>query len=111
MKWMFSVVLLLCSAVQAGGDPRYCGPPQRSADGTICRSEKAKRQFAGLYACPATGKHSTSCPGWQIDHVIPLVDGGCDSVVNMQWLPAGIKTCAGAVCKDRWERNVYKTAP
>ena len=51
---------------------------------------------------------------WQVDHVIPLVCGGCDAVVNMQWLPAAIKTCAastGVPCKDRWEQKVYCTIP
>lgn len=45
---------------------------------------------------------------WQVDHTIPLSEGGCDTVVNMQWLPKVIKTCADANCKDRWERKVYQ---
>ena len=91
-------------------DPRYCGAPARDEDGRIHRSEAAKRAFAKLYACPATGKHSASCPGWAIDHVVPLACGGCDSPANMQWLPNEIKRCADDACKDRWERTVYQTS-
>jgi len=110
MKHAVPAMLLAfaASAIAAGADPRYCGSSERDADGRIHRSQSAKAEFAKLYACPATGKHVASCPGWQIDHVIPLADGGCDTIVNMQWLPVAVKTCAGKVCKDRWERETYR---
>ena len=37
-------------------------------------------------------------PGWVIDHIIPLKEGGCDCPENMQW-----QTIADAKAKDRWE--------
>lgn len=27
-----------------------------------------------------------ACPGWNIDHVVPLCRGGADAVWNLQWL-------------------------
>ena len=53
-----------------------------------------------LHRCPATSKPRGSCPGYIIDHVIPLCAGGPDSSVNMQW-----QTVAAAKIKDREERR------
>lgn len=53
-----------------------------------------------------TGLTTGACPDWQVDHVIPRDNGGCDVVSNMQWLPVWLKTCAGH-CKDRFERKIY----
>jgi len=94
----------------APNDPRYCGEPARDAAGRIKRSRAVLRQFAQVFPCPATLEPVASCPGWAIDHVIPLAAGGCDAPTNLQWLPDGIKSCAGAACKDRWER-VYHALP
>lgn len=92
-------------------DPRYCGPPARDADGTIHRSTAVRASFVRLYPCPSTGEVSGACPGWAVDHVIPLSVGGCDAVGNMAWMPLAIKSCSaksGVPCKDRWERDVYR---
>ena len=71
---------------------------------TIKRSYKVRKEFERLYPLPTVYNRDD----WQIDHVIPLAIGGCDSVSNMQWLPRSIKTCANNYCKDRWERiGVY----
>ena len=56
------------------------------ADARVARSATAKRQFARMQACPATGKNRISCPGFEIDHIVPLKCGGADSPKNMQWL-------------------------
>lgn len=90
-------------------ETRLCGPPKRNAAGEIIRSAAVRAAFQKLHPCPSTGKTEGACPGWQIDHVLPLAPPvcGCDSVVNMQWLPLELKTCAGSVCKDRWERRIY----
>lgn len=101
------ILLLLASLSGWAQDARYCGPPARDADGTILRSRELLRDFQAVYPCPANGKASGACPGWFKDHIVPLVCGGCDSLENLQWLPGPIKTCAGTVCKDRWERRVY----
>ena len=89
-------------------ETRYCTvTPTRDADGSISRRADVLRAFRDRYPCPSTGKTRGACPGWNIDHVIPLAVGGCDAVPNLQWLPTSIKRCAGEYCKDRWERKVY----
>ena len=70
----------------------------RDAHGKIARSPQARHEFQRSNPCPATGKSSGSCPGYVIDHVVPLKRGGADSPNNMQW-----QTQADARAKDRWE--------
>lgn len=110
------LIAILCASALAQAAPdamqetRYCGEPRRDAEGRILRRADVLVAFRKLYACPVTGRHQGACPGWAIDHTIPLAVGGCDAVRNLQWLPSAIKSCAGTVCKDRWERQVYKRA-
>lgn len=92
-------------------ETRWCGEPRRDAQGRILRRADVLAAFRKLYACPATGRHAGACPGWAIDHIIPLSEGGCDAVRNLQWLPREIKSCASPACKDRWEREVYRRQP
>lgn len=94
----------------APNDPRYCGEPERTADGRIKRDRAVLRAFATVFPCPSTMEARPSCPGWAIDHVIPLASGGCDSVINLQWLPDSIKSCPDDHCKDRWERTYHGEA-
>ena len=69
---------------------RYCGAPLRNADGTIARSSAVLSAFKRAHPCPATGLSTGACPGWIMDHVIPLACGGCDAVANLQWLPTDL---------------------
>lgn len=91
-------------------DPRFAGEPARDSNGRIKRSTAARTAFVRMHPCPVNGEVTGSCPGWAIDHVIPLACGGVDAPMNMQWLPLPIKSCAGDQCKDRWERKVYQTS-
>lgn len=50
------------------------------------RSHAARAEFKRANPCPETGKPRGKCPGWQIDHIIPLKCGGPDEPANMQWL-------------------------
>lgn len=114
MRVALVAVLALCLPIAAVAqtDPRFVGEPARYADGTIKRSSYQRALFVRMHPCPATAEVTGACPGWQIDHVIPLACGGADAPLNMQWLPVAIKTCpaaAGLPCKDRWERMVYET--
>ena len=109
-----ALLLLLITASAHAADPRQCYTDRtqipRAADGSIKRSTAARAAFVREHPCPATGEVSGACPGWAVDHVIPLSVGGCDAVQNMQWLPLAIKSCAattGLPCKDRWELRVY----
>src|SRR5438132_11914221 len=70
----------------------------RDRHGRIKRSETAKRDFEHHHPCPSTGKTSGACPGYVIDHVVPLKRGGADDPGNMQW-----QTTGAAKAKDRWE--------
>ncbi len=74
-----------------------------SAEATIKRSEKAKRDFQKISPCPATGKKTGACPGYVIDHINPLACGGADAPFNMQW-----QSYSSAKKKDRWERKGCK---
>jgi hypothetical protein len=93
----------------AMNEVRICGTPARDETGRIKRRADVLLAFRDLYPCPSTWKTRGACPGWNIDHIIPLACSGCDSVPNLQWLPVEIKRCAGAFCKDRWERKIYCT--
>lgn len=97
-------------SADAPDDLRYCGEPTRDKNGRVTRSSVQLRKFVAVFPCPRTLLHVTSCEGWQIDHIIPRVMGGCDIPLNMQWLPKAIKTCGGHTCKDRWEQQ-YHSVP
>lgn len=112
LRLLAAALMAIASAVSAQvADPRVCGAPLRDADGSIARSSTAKAEFRRLHACPSTHRTTGACPGWEVDHVIPLACGGCDAVGNMQWLPAAIKRASGPLPKDRWERWVYCQTP
>lgn len=67
------------------------------------RTSAARRAFIRANPCPATGEmgHSrSSCPGWRVDHIVPLACGGPDRPDNMQWL-----TAADHKAKSAWERK------
>ena len=90
-------------------ETRVCGEPRRNAKGEIIRRSDVLTAFQKAHPCPVTGSTSGACPGWAKDHVIPLADGGCDSVHNLQWLPEAIKSCSAQTCKDRFERKINST--
>ena len=113
LRGLLALVLALflsaiLSAAIAGplDETRYCGEPKRDASGDIYRSSAVRTAFLRSHPCPVTGASTGVCPGWQVDHVIPLACGGCDAVSNMQWLPVWLKTTA-AIGKDRFERRIY----
>lgn len=70
----------------------------RDKHGHIKRSATAKRAFEREHPCPSTGKTSGRCPGYVIDHVMPLQCGGADAPFNMQW-----QTTGAAKTKDKTE--------
>jgi len=69
LKEMFAFIL----AVLLFASPAYA------------RDAKQVRAFRAAHPCPATGKPSGPCPGWVVDHVVPLCLGGADTPANMQW--------------------------
>lgn len=56
------------------------------ADAKTERRHAAKAEFMRENPCPATGKKRGRCPGWEVDHVVPLKCDGPDHKSNMQWL-------------------------
>lgn len=56
------------------------------ADAKIARSKKAIAEFKRIEPCPANANRYGPCPGWQIDHRVPLKCKGADTPSNMQWL-------------------------
>jgi hypothetical protein len=46
-----------------------CASCVRNSHGRIQRSATAKRQFEGSNPCPSTGRTSSACSGYVIDHV------------------------------------------
>lgn len=49
------------------------------------RDRIKRTEFVREHPCPSTGKTHGACPGWVVDHVIPLCAGGADDPNNMQW--------------------------
>ena len=53
------------------------------------RSAAARAAFVRANPCPATGLTRGACPGFVVDHVVPLCAGGADAPANMQWQAIG----------------------
>ena len=58
------------------------------------------REFRKTHPCPVTNKTKGACPGWVVDHVVPLCFGGPDTPKNMQW-----QQSAQSFTKDAFERQ------
>lgn len=108
MKYLF-LFFFVTSAF--ANDVRYCyqiaSDIPRDASGSIKRSTTVINAFKKDHPCPSTLLPKGACPDWAIDHVVPLVCGGCDAEFNMQWLPNSIKSTNSPSSKDRWEQRVY----
>lgn len=61
------------------------------------------RAFRRLNPCPATGQTDGACPGWVVDHIIPLAVYGPDRPDNMQW-----QRVEAAKAKDKLEYEAYR---
>lgn len=65
------------------------------------RSHAATNAFRRAVPCPALEHTGKRCPGYVIDHVVPLCAGGADAPRNMQW-----QTVADGKVKDAIERSM-----
>lgn len=73
----------------------------RDKHGKIIRSQKAISDFRKAHPCPSTGKVKGACPGFVVDHVVPLCAMGKDSLANLQWQALAISKK-----KDQDERRL-----
>ena len=113
--WVLSLALLAPSVAATGGGSSHHSAAasshssagshsktpssvHRDSHGKIARDPKQLSAFKKQHPCPSTGKTYGSCPGYVVDHVVPLKRGGADSPGNMQW-----QTKAAAKQKDKWE--------
>lgn len=62
------------------------------------RNPSARKAFMLTSPCPSTNKFKGACPGYVVDHIVPIKRGGGDHPYNMQW-----QTLQESKQKDRWE--------
>lgn len=66
----------------------------------IERSRAQRDAFQRANPCPANGATHGACPGYVVDHIVPLCAGGPDAPANMQW-----QTVDDGKAKDRTEHT------
>lgn len=69
-----------------------------SATAADARSAAERMEFHRSNPCPSTGKTTGKCPGYVVDHIVPLCAGGADDPGNMQW-----QELAPSKAKDKQE--------
>lgn len=75
MRWIASAALL--ALLTAWAEPSTSALP---------RDRAQVRAFRAQHPCPVTGATRGACPGWHVDHILPLCAGGADHPRNMQWI-------------------------
>jgi len=85
LQFRLVLIVLLPGSLYAQSSIKCVGC-ERDAEGKIKRSESAKSVFRRTNPCPSTGRATGVCKGYEIDHKVPLYQGGADSSENMQWL-------------------------
>lgn len=115
----FVLAIASCNTSHAADDPdleetRYTTRVIRLADGSIRRRADVIAAYRAIHPCPSTMQFTGTCPGWSLNHVVPLACGGRDAVSNLMWLRNELKTCpasAGRLCVDRYERKIAALDP
>lgn len=97
-------IIMLCRPVEAGplDETRCCVTPARNADGAIKRSSSVVAAFKRIWPCPSTHLPAGPCPGYKINHAIPLACGGKDEVSNLIWMRDDAKKI-----QDSYERIIF----
>lgn len=68
------------------------------------RDRSVIREFRSQNACPSTQQFTGPCPGYVVDHIMPLCAGGPDAVRNMQW-----QERTESYRKDALEREICRS--
>lgn len=71
------------SCIAAG---KTCHAGRGHKKGKVHRSKAAVATFKRTHECPTTHQVGGPCPGYEVDHIVPLACGGADDPSNMQWL-------------------------
>jgi hypothetical protein len=75
----------------------HCHNSSVDSNGKTKRSSAARNKFRKNNPCPATGSTKGRCPGYHVDHIVPLACGGADAPGNMQWLTARANLSKGSM--------------
>jgi len=67
MKNLGAVLVMLAAATMAF--PSYA---------TTQRDPAVRKDFQRTHPCPSNHETSGPCPGWVVDHIVPLCAGGAD---------------------------------
>lgn len=78
-------------------ETRYAGSPKRDAKGVIVRRQAVINAFWAQNICPSTLKYAAPCPGWALNHIIPLACGGRDAVNNLFKMQVSTKKLIDAI--------------
>jgi 5-methylcytosine-specific restriction endonuclease McrA len=97
MRTLLPLLLTAAAIAHAGGQARS-QPRDEAARQRTHRNTSERRRFQSWHPCPSTGKPAGACPGYIVDHVVPIKRGGADVAENMQW-----QTVSEAKAKDRVE--------
>lgn len=101
---LIAIALMGCTPAIAG-DPAPAGRVAGPVGVATPRDPATVYAFRKANACPSTGKLGMgACPGWVVDHVLPLCLGGPDVVQNMQW-----QEVRQSYIKDVFERQMCAT--
>jgi hypothetical protein len=75
---------------------------------SVTRNAAVIRAFRKAHPCPATGASTGPCPGWVVDHQIPLCLTGPqgDALFNLHW-----QASQTAKEKDRLEKALCRATP
>ena len=70
-------------ATVAAATSVVAAPP--SKERRTLRTLTPRAEFVQLNPCPANGRAVAACPGYIIEHAIPLCAGGRDTADNLVW--------------------------
>jgi len=77
-------------------------PP--SIEAKTIRSAAEVARFKAANPCPSNQQPKGPCPGFIVDHIVPLCAHGADKALNMQW-----QMISEAKLKDKEEVSLCRT--